>query len=133
MMKGKKGKKMSKQKEYVRQFIELVQNTGDVPIIPMVDSEIVADDSYGRWTGSFGDSRLTWYYMGHERIHFNDYTEYDEEEIINDLSREDEKRLIPADCTDVYDLSEEQWKEIIGELEWKLAIVVNIDTPDGDL
>lgn len=124
---------MNKQKEYVRQFIELVQNNVGVPIIPMVDSEIVADDGYARWTGSFGDSRLAWYYMGYERIHFKDYTYYDEEEIINDLSREDEKRLIPADCADVYDLSEEQWEEIIGKLEWKLAIIVNIDTPDGDL
>lgn len=113
---------------HTEKFVKLVQEHPDLPVIPMVDSEIVADDSYGRWTASFGWSEVDWYYVGDERFHVK--SEADDEDVMNDLSCEDKKRLIPANCDDVYDLSDEEWEHIVGQLEWKQAIIVNINTPD---
>lgn len=53
-------------------FLRLVKENPDVPIIPMVDSAVVADKDYGLWLGSFGDCRIDSYvslkYYGEERF-----------------------------------------------------------------
>lgn len=52
-------------------FLRLVRENQDLPIIPMVDSAVVADNDYGSWLGSFGDCRIDSYvslkYYGEER------------------------------------------------------------------
>lgn len=42
-------------------FLRLVRENPDLPIIPMVDSAVVADNDYGSWLGSFGDCRIDSY------------------------------------------------------------------------
>lgn len=51
----------------ITEFIELVKANPDLPIIPMVDAEIVGDD-YGWWLGEWGYSEVTEYYNGREKI-----------------------------------------------------------------
>ena len=44
-----------------RKLFELIRDNPDLPILPFVDSEIVADDGYNRWIGSFGSSGIIEY------------------------------------------------------------------------
>lgn len=100
-----------------RQLFELIRNNPDLPIIPFVDSEIVADDGYMRWIGSWGSS----YIIEYTRVEM--YEDYPE--------------MIYKDDTERYEqfLYDQGWSEEtvakqINKIEWIKAIAVNIDLPD---
>lgn len=108
----------------VTAVLGLMQEYPDLPVIPMVDSEIVGDDC-GYWVGKWGRCEINEYYTGEERVHFrND----DPEDILNDM----------RDChygcdkigRDIYSLSDEEWAEIIDSLPWVKCIVVYIELPE---
>ena len=104
-------------------LLKLVQENPDLPVIPMVDSEVVADDSYYWWIGEWGNSEVTEYYMGREHVHFKSD---DEEDVLTDMSGC--KYSMTKDGRDVYDLSDDEWNELYNSIEWKRAIVVYITT-----
>lgn len=100
-----------------RQLFELIRDNPDLPIIPFVDSEIVADDGYMRWIGSWGSSYII---------------EYTKVEMY-----EDYPEMIYKDDTERYEqfLYDQGWSEEtvakqINKIEWIKAIAVNIDLPD---
>lgn len=51
-----------KSKENFKMLFGLIMQHQTLPIIPMVDGELVADNSYQRWMGSFGKSRVKRYF-----------------------------------------------------------------------
>lgn len=107
----------------INDLIKLMQENPDLPIIPMVDSEVVCDDS-GYWMGAWGHCKVTEYYLGRERIHFKD--EDDEEWVLGDLvggwyCHDPQGR-------DIYDLSDEEWNELYQSVPWTKCIVVYITT-----
>lgn len=50
----------------VEKFIRIVKDNPSLPVVPMVDHEVVGEE-WGRWVGSFGDC-----YVGEYTI-YNDY------------------------------------------------------------
>ena len=40
---------IKKEQEYREELFKLMQETPGLPIVPMVDSEIVCNDGYNRW------------------------------------------------------------------------------------
>lgn len=38
--------------KYIADLLELIKAHPELPIVPMVDSEIVCDDGYARWKGA---------------------------------------------------------------------------------
>ena len=48
-------------------FLKLVKENPDLPIVPMVDEEVVADDCSTYWMGEWGYSEVTEYYIGKEK------------------------------------------------------------------
>lgn len=101
-------------------IIKLIQENPDLPIIPIVDAEVVADD-YGYWMGKWGHCEVTEYYLGRENIHFKDD---DEEDVLMDL--EGCGYCEDFDGNDIYDLSDEQWDALYKKVPWAKAIVVYI-------
>ena len=104
-------------------IIKLIEENPDLPIVPMVDSEIVGDD-YGYWKGEWGRCEVTEYYEGREHIHFKDFD--DEEDVLNDLvgceySYDPQGR-------DIYDLSDDEWDKLYKSIPWVKGIVVYITT-----
>lgn len=103
-------------------IIKLIEENPDLPIVPMVDSEVVADDC-GYWQGEWGRCEVTEFYNGREYIHFRDD---DEEDVLNDL----------AGCRygydpqgrDIYDLSDDEWDKLYNSIKWIKCIVVYITT-----
>lgn len=104
------------------EIIKLIEENPDLPIVPMVDNEVVADDC-GCWLGKWGHCEVTEFYSGREYIHFRDD---DEEDVLNDL----------AGCRyghdpqgrDIYDLSDDEWDKLYNSIQWVKCIVVYITT-----
>lgn len=102
----------------VSEFLRLVQENPDLPIVPMVDSDVCANEDYGRWMGEFGMCRVGRYaideWYGDGRVLFDG----------------DEDELIESIAEGKYEGTEEDYKKAEQEAKemWRDAIIVNIDT-----
>ena len=108
----------------IEKLLELVKENPDLPIVPMVDGEIAADDC-GYWMGKWGDCKIEEYYLGEEKLHFKDD---DEENVLCDMVGC--RCCCTLDGKDIYDLSDDEWKELYQDIPWIKCIVVYIDMPD---
>lgn len=129
---------------YIESFINLVKENPTLPVIPMVDNEVVGDE-WGRWMGSFGHSEIGEYALYKDRYYedresFKEaYYDYNDEELdeqfgyspyINDWTIRK-----GAYTQEQYDANEEAAKRIdeyldkIAEEYFVNAIIVYIDTP----
>lgn len=106
------------QKERLAELFRLIKENPELPILPMVDSEIVADDFYARWSASWGSAEITDYIIGNERVYFKD--EDDQETVLNDCT----------DGVDYWEAPENIVEREYNNLPWIRAIVVNIDLPE---
>lgn len=103
------------------ELFRLMAENPDLPVVAMVDSDIVADDNCARWMGSWGSCRIGKYTSGEEHIHFFEENDFDEiEETLTDgeLTYEEFETM-----------SDEKAKGVYDALPWIKAIIVNIDTP----
>lgn len=103
-------------------IIKLIEENPELPVVPMVDSEVVADDG-GYWLGKWGRCKVTEYYAGREYIHFRDD---DEEDVLNDLIGC--KYGYDSQGRDIYDLTDEEWDALCKSIPWIKCIVVYITT-----
>lgn len=102
-------------------IINLIEQHPELPIIPMVDGEVVGDDSYQYWLGRWGRCEITEYYLGREKVHFRDD---DEEDVLVDM--QGCKYSCTKDGRDIYELSDEEWDKLYASIPWTRAIVVYI-------
>ncbi|RZT00915.1 hypothetical protein [Cuneatibacter caecimuris] len=106
--------------EKINELFDLIKANPDLPILPMVDYEIIGED-YGRWAGSWGTAYVGEYIMGNSRIWFRD-------------DDDDERERVLEDCVGGVDFWREPGgvvKRVYNELPWIKAIIVNIDLPEG--
>lgn len=104
-------------REKINELLDLIKANPDLPILPMVDYEIVAED-YGRWVGSWGHAYVGEYIRGNDRVWFRD---------------DDERERVLEDCVSGVEFwrePEEEVKRVYNALPWIKAIIVNIDMPD---
>lgn len=109
-----KGSKMTN----IEILLDLIKENPELPILPMVDSEVVGDDSYTWWLGEWGKAEILHYYMGAERVHIKEFD--DEEDVLYDLNRRD------YSDDDIYDLSDEELDKLYESIPWAKAIMVKI-------
>lgn len=62
---------MVSEKENREKLFQLMQENPELPVVAMVDSEIVADDGYNRWLGAWGCSYIGEYLIGEEHLFFS--------------------------------------------------------------
>lgn len=103
------------------ELFRLMQENPDLPVVPMVDGEILGDDS-GYWLAGWGQARVDEYLVCEhsERVAFKsdgdvfgtleDYLSYDDFDKLPDLESE---------CRPIYDA-----------LPWTKAIIVYIGVPE---
>lgn len=101
----------------VSDFIRLVQENPKLPVVPMVDYEVVAGDECARWIGDFGKARVMEYYCSEEHVYYKD-----DEDIKGAVSAAVGWERYEA-------ISDEEANDIYEKLPWIKAIIVNIDTP----
>lgn len=110
-------KEIDVQKENINQLFELIKQNPDLPIIPMVDQEVIADDSHGRWMGSWGSGRIGEYFIVEENMYFRE-----NEEVEALLSEKYGHNAF-------LQMDDETAKKAYEEIPWIKAIIVNIDLP----
>ena len=100
------------------QLLELMKENPHLPVVPMVDAEVVADDTWGYWMGSWSNSSLDKYYKGEERIYF--YDKCDMEDLLTEVKG----------CDWYEAASDEEVLEAFDSLPWVKCIVVYITVPE---
>lgn len=106
-----------------KELLKLVAENPDLPIIPLVDSEVVPEDC-GRWLGSFGSV-----YVGEYAL-FNDRYYDDREDFKEDYLNFHCDELYPLFFIDVKDEEREKYLDEIADKYFIKAIIVNIDLPE---
>lgn len=101
------------------QLLDLMKANPHLPVVPMVDAEVVADDTYGYWMGSWFNSSLDKYYKGEERVYF--YDECDMEDLIAEVKGWDWYEAA----------SDEEVLEAYRSLPWVKCIVAYITVPEA--
>lgn len=110
-----------KERQNREELFRLMRENPDLPVVAMVDEEVVPDDSCGRWMGSWGSSCIEEYFVGKERTHFREKNDFDAiEEALTDgvMCYEDYENMSDEEAIFAYE-----------HLLWVKAIVVNIDLP----
>lgn len=102
----------------LRELFTLIKDNPDLPIVAWVDSEIVGEDGYRRWIGSWGCSYIIEYIMVEM---YNDYPEMVEK---GDTEKYEEFLY------DTTDMSEQEIQDYINNAPWIKAIAVDINLPD---
>ncbi|MCD8198228.1 MAG: hypothetical protein LUE24_13870 [Lachnospiraceae bacterium] len=110
------------QQEYSQELFRLIRGNPDLPIVPMVDSEIVADDGYQWWMGSWGKAEVAKYYLGIDRVHFYEPDDWNEVDGTLYDAREMDAVVRP-------DMDDNTIKEAYEALPWTEAIIVYITLP----
>lgn len=99
------------------ELFKLMQENPELPVVPMVDSNIAPDDGYARWTGSWGSASIDEYFTHGERVFFR--SDDDTDDVLGYvLNAEEYEEMTDEEAEAVYDA-----------LPWVKAIIVNIDTP----
>lgn len=119
---------MQKQTDNLKELFKLIEKHPDLPIVAMVDSDVVADDNYCFWLGEWGRCEVD-KYIAHEDygIIFYEQGRPDTVDIF-------EKYFDYAECGIDEDLPDEKalplMKEKIDTLDWTEAIIVYIGLPE---
>ncbi len=130
----------------IQKLVDLAKEHPDLPIVAMVDGEIVCGDDYCRWLGSVGNVELGEYVLFGDRF-FDDreefkekYYDYNDDELCEKFGYEpgiNEYTLKNRHCTRKrYEENKENQKCLeaylgeVAERAFKAAIIVNIDLPD---
>jgi hypothetical protein len=115
-------KESNVQQENVKELLNLIQENPNLRIVPLVASEIVADDNHCWWCGSWGKAKLDEYWVSDDRIYLKDN---DFEDLVQEF--------IDVNYEDYPNLSDEELDKIaeekVNSYEWKKAIIVYIETP----
>lgn len=130
----------------IQTLIDLAKEHPDLPIVAMVDGEIVGCDDYGRWLGGVGNVELGEYVLFDDRFiddreNFKEkYYDYNDDELCEKFGYEpgiNEYTLKNGHCTRKrYEENKENKKRLeayldeVAERVFKAAIIVNIDFPD---
>ena len=113
--------KIEQQQENIKNLLQLIKENPGIEIKPMIDSEVIADDCFSYWCGSWGKAKLDEYWVSDERIYFkeNDFEDLVQEFVDNNY--EDYTSLTDEELEKVA-------KEKVNNYEWKKAILIYIET-----
>lgn len=103
-------------REKAEKLLKLVAENPELPVLPMVDYEVVGGD-WGCWGGKWKDSYIGHYLIDREDIKFKE--DEDPEEMVQRFTTDEE----------YYNMTAEQMKEFYNSLPWQKAIIVYISTP----
>ena len=100
------------------QLLELMKENPHLPVVPMVNDEVVCDDSWAYWMGSWGHSELDQYMVHNGRMYFKD-----DDDPFDVLERIGYHRHVD-------DMTDEEINAAYDALPWIKAIVVYINAAE---
>lgn len=122
-------KQIEQQADNLKELFTLIRKHPDLPIVPMVDADLVADDS-GRWLGSWGTAYIDKF------LHYNEeYLTYEQGD--PDIVYIFEKIFDYGECGIDEEMPDEEalpiMREKVDSLPWVEAIIVNVDMPEPEM
>ena len=114
------------QQENVQSLLDLIKENPELKILPMIDAEIVADDTYGWWAGSFGKAEIDHIWNNGERIYFKSGAEEDLIEKEFDLIYDE---IFSHDIEPDPSIINQMATSRVNEYDWEKVIVVWIGLP----
>lgn len=110
-----------RERENREELFRLIKENPELPIVPMVDAEIVADDC-GYWIGAWGRAEVDEYFISEraERVFYKS-----DDDVFDVLERhlsDEEFEALPE--------SEEECRPYYDKLPWIKAIIVYINLPE---
>lgn len=99
-------------------LLDLMQANPHLPVLPMVNEEVVCDDSWAYWMGSWGHAEIDQYMVPNGRIYFKD-----DDDPFDVLERIGYPRRVD-------DMTDEEIDAAYEALPWKKAIFIYINTPE---
>lgn len=115
----------------VEKLLKLVKTNPDLPIVAMVDNEVVGDDGYSRWMGEFGCVEVGEYTLYDDQF-FTDRDEFKKRFYDNNDDALCDKFHYDPRNNENYKLLEDYLDEI-AESAFIKAIIVDIDLPDPSM
>lgn len=104
------------------ELFKLMRENPDLPVVPMVDADIVADDS-GYWLGSWGYAKVDEYLIPRSDYEYIRYKSDDEIfETLEAYLDDEDFEALPE--------SEEECRPAYDALPWVKAIIVYINLPE---
>lgn len=116
---------MSGKGENLLQLLKLMQENPELPVIPMVDGEIVSGDEYGYWMGEWGYATIDDYIISTKYAWAGQILFKSDDDVFDTLEKylsRDEYENLPE--------TEEECRPIYDALPWVKVIVVYITKPD---
>lgn len=104
-------------------LLNLIKENPTLRVIPLVEQEVVGDDSYGYWYASFGDCYIEevtmYHFIGDDyEIMTSDKDKIEEDMVERYADEHDNDINIEADI-----------KSQMKELKWEKVITVYVETP----
>lgn len=99
-------------------LLDLIKNNPHLPIVPMVSSEVVPDDTWAYWMGNWGPAKIDQYLLHKGRMFFKD-----DDDSFDVLERIHYPR-------NVDEMTDEEINAAYDALPWIKAIVVYIDASE---
>lgn len=110
------------EKENREELFRLMQENPELPVVAMVNSEIVADDGYSYWRGAFGSVSVGEYFAGDEKLHFREDDDlYEVDNALDDYLDTEAYESIETDAEAL---------TAYAELPWIKAIIIYIELPE---
>lgn len=107
---------MKRQAENIKTALTLIEQNPSLRIVPMVDSEVVADDGFGWWVAEWGKASIEEIWSDNERVYIRSV---DEDTLV--------ENPLDDDSEDVNgDIEWEKAKKTVSEYEWEKVIAVKI-------
>ena len=106
------------------ELFKLIQENPELPIVPMVYSEVCGGDDYSFWMGSWVKCSVDEYYCGDERIYFKS-VDYEDlvQELIDDNYEGNWKLLTDNEM-------DKAAEDIVDNYNWIKCITVRIELPN---
>lgn len=121
--------------ENVQKLIKLAAEHPNLPIIPMVDGEIIGDDllnNFRRWMGSFGSVEIEEYVL-YDECFIEDREEFKENFYnMNDEELNRKFNYSPFSNNEKALNALEKYLDEVADRAFKTAIIVHIDAPDAE-
>lgn len=120
---------VERQNKNLQELLGMMKENPELPVLPMVDSEIVADDGYNWWTAAWGYPHIGRICIANERV-----VEYEQDDVwsaFEDCGFDYDECGITEEMDD--NEAEQVAREYLAGLDWLDAILVSITTPDDTL
>lgn len=112
------------QKERVQELLKLIEENPELPILPLVEGDVVTDDTTSLWMAYWGRAEVRKYWLGKAYFHLYEPDDWGSvEAVFSDMETNDLNGL----DQDFEDMSEEQALAVYEDLTWGKAIFVGIE------